>query len=823
MRKIFLGLLILGCLSDYTSAQVPKALPASKILHDIQKLNVLGSVLYIAAHPDDENTRLITWLANEKKYRTAYLSLTRGDGGQNLIGDEQGVELGLIRTQELMAARRIDGGEQFFTRAYDFGYSKNPEETFRIWNKDSILADVVWVIRRFQPDVIITRFPTTGEGGHGHHTASAILANEAFSAAADPKRFPEQLKYVSVWQAKRILWNTFNFGSTNTTAANQFKLDVGGFNPLLGASYGELAAESRSQHKSQGFGVPSTRGESFEYFKVTGGPSPQNELLEEVNRGWSRIQAPVGISMLIDSLVSQFDAASPERSLPRLIKLHTMLNSLPVSQWRDYKLERVRQIILQCAGFYAEAISTQPSVVVGDTLRFTLNLIARSTTDLRVQSISYSGKDTALSLTLPMNRTFSLPVSLWVASAKSISQPYWLVSPMQPGRFDVRDPLLVGSPESRPAFRLSIDLSLNGESMKLEVPVVHKLTDPVRGEIFKPLIVRPTIEIFAEKELAFLNGEKGRAELSFKLQANQSLSGARVRAVNNNQSVELGELPVMDKGKNVVRTKSLTVSPGIYTYQYQSAAGQEISQAGGLTRIEYTHVPEIHYFRAGPQRIVSIDLKTMGKRIGYVEGAGDKVAEALERMGYEVVLLSGKELLRSDLTSFDAIVTGVRAYNTHAWLNEAHEQLMKYVELGGNLIVQYNTSSQIGPIRAKIGPYPFSITRNRVTDEMAAVSFLNPTHPVFNRPNRLGSADFDQWVQERSIYHGSDTTGRFERLLSMSDPGERSDDGSLLITRYGKGWFTYTGLALFRQLPAGVPGAYRLLANLIALNAKESQ
>jgi len=348
MRNLFLLFLFFQCIA--VRAQVPPAAPASKILHEMEKLKVLGSILYIAAHPDDENTRLITWLANEKKYRTAYLSLTRGDGGQNLIGDEQAVELGLIRTQELLAARRIDGGEQFFTRAYDFGYSKNPSETFRIWEKDSILADVVWVIRRFQPDVIITRFPVTGEGGHGHHTASAILANEAFQAAGDPTRFPEQLKYVSVWQPKRILWNTFNFGGTNTTAADQLKIEVGGFNPLLGKSYGEIAAESRSQHKSQGFGVPSTRGESFEYFKTTGGSAPRSDLFEDIRSDWSRLPQTNGLAEQIDSLTTQFNVQHPERSLERLLQIYTRLSALSPSSWREYKLNALRNLIFQCAG-----------------------------------------------------------------------------------------------------------------------------------------------------------------------------------------------------------------------------------------------------------------------------------------------------------------------------------------------------------------------------------------------------------------------------------------------------------------------------------------
>src|SRR5215217_3090744 len=256
----------------------------------LKKMNVLGSVLYIAAHPDDENTRLLTYFSKDRLYRTGYLSLTRGDGGQNLIGNEQGLALGLIRTQELLAARRIDGAEQFFTRAFDFGFSKSPEETFTKWDREKILSDVVWVIRKFQPDVIITRFPTTGEGGHGHHTASAILANEAFSAAADPNRFPEQLKYVKPWQAKRILWNTFNFGGTNTTNADQFHFDDGIYNPLLGKSYGELGAESRSQNRTQGTGSTSVIGQAFEYFRTTKGDPPINDLMDGVDVSWKRVK-----------------------------------------------------------------------------------------------------------------------------------------------------------------------------------------------------------------------------------------------------------------------------------------------------------------------------------------------------------------------------------------------------------------------------------------------------------------------------------------------------------------------------------------------------
>ena len=821
MRKLFLYLVYFVCLQSILQAQVPGSVPSSKLLHEMQKLNVLGSVLYIAAHPDDENTRLITWLANEKKYRTAYLSLTRGDGGQNLIGDEQGIELGLIRTQELLAARRIDGGEQFFTRAYDFGYSKNPEETFRIWEKDSILADVVWVIRRFQPDVLITRFPVTGEGGHGHHTASAILANEAFAAAGDPSRFPEQLKYVSVWQPKRILWNTFNFGGNNTTAADQFKLDVGGYDALLGKSYGEIAAESRSQHKSQGFGVPSTRGESFEYFKTTGGTSPTKDLFDGIQTDWLRLSGTDGLSEEIESLVKGFNAQHPDRSIDILMSIEKKIVALPNSGWKEYQLNRVHQLILRCAGIYAEAITVQPFVAHGDTLRFSLHVIARASDKSQIRSVSYPGIDSSLRVMLPYNRTFNLPGSFLVPSSSPTTQPYWLIESMQPGRFTVRNQQQIGASENAAAFTCRVVIRIGTTDLTLNVPLVHKFTDPVRGEVFKPLVVRPHVEIDAARQLTFISGSTAKASLGFRMQANQPIQLAKVVASNKKNQYDLGPAQTIDNGRTWTRTKELSLTPGDYFFRLEGDKDRTLTQSGRLTRIQYDHVPEIHYFRSAPQRVVSIDLKTKGKKIGYIEGAGDKVAEALERMGYEVVLLGQSELEKMDLGSFDAILTGVRAYNTHTWLNDAYDRLMKYVEDGGHLIVQYNTSNQIGPVRAKIAPYPFQITRTRVTDETAPVRLLEPQHPVFNQPNTLSESDFTGWVQERSIYHGSDTSGRFKKLISMSDVGEKSDDGSLLIASYGKGFFTYTGLALFRQLPAGVPGAYRLLANLIALHVKQ--
>lgn len=832
MKKLFFT--ILSLLAIYWgNSQAPYNPTSADMYQSLQKLKVLGAVLYVAAHPDDENTRLIAYLSKDKLYRTGYLSLTRGDGGQNLVGEEQGIELGLLRTQELLAARRTDGGEQFFTRAFDFGYSKNPEETFTKWNKEKILADVVWVIRKFQPDIIVTRFPTTGEGGHGHHTGSAILANEAFAAAADPNRFPEQLKYVSVWQTKRVLWNTFNFGGTNTTREDQFKVDVGGYNPLLGKSYGEIAAESRSQHKSQGFGVPASRGESWEYFSTVKGDRPVNDLLDAVDPTWNRVKGGAAVGALLDTIISRFDFIHPEKSVKGLVQLYQMIKALPDHYWRTQKLRETEQLIAACSGLFLDVTTTEQFAVQTDSVKVNFSLNNRLGTDAILEKVSISAFDSVFNKKLDRNRNLIFSKTIYIPVEQPITQPYWLVSKMEEGSFNVTDQQKIGQPDADPAYEATMTISMYGTSFRLSRPVRYKFTDPVKGELYWPLVVVPPAEFeFTADNNISINDTTTQTALHFSTNLRKDTSSYHVQlkypstkwyakrqeftykpfpewADNSSNAVFFNLRPVSRKNND---TDSLSVSVKQNTKSIY---------AGERKQIKYDHVPSIIYFKDAKANLVQIDLKTYGKKIGYITGAGDKVPEGLEQMGYEVTLLGDKELAKNNLAQFDAIITGVRAYNTHAWLNKHYDKLMKYVNEGGNLIVQYNTSNQIGPVKAKIGPYPFAITRNRVTDENAAVRFLNPEHPVFNFPNKITDADFAGWKQERSIYHATDTSGKFEKLIGMADPGEKSDNGSLLTARYGKGWFTYTGIVFFRELPAGVPGAYRLLANIIALNKKK--
>ena len=813
--------------------QSPASYTSADIYLQLKKLKVLGSVLYFAAHPDDENTRLLAWLSRERLYRTGYLSLTRGDGGQNLIGDEQGIDLGLIRTQELLAARRTDGAEQFFSRAFDFGFSKSTDEAMAKWGKEKILSDAVWVIRKFQPDVIITRFPEDSRAGHGHHSASAVIAHEAFKAAADPTRFPEQFKYgVKPWKAKRIFWNTFNFGSTNTTSNDQLKIDVGGYNALVGKSYGEIAAQSRSQHKSQGFGVPGSRGVQLEYFSLIEGDAAQNDLMDGVNTAWARVEGGTAIEAMVDEVMKNYSLSNPENSVPALVNLYKALSAQPDNYWKSQKLQEVQQLIELCSGLWLEATTNNEMAVEGDTIKVNISVNNRLGANIKLNRITLDVLDTTLTTTLERNKNLNLQKSLYVFTTKPVSQPYWLEKKMTDGSFTVDDQQLIGKPQNEADYQARFELIIEGQSFTFNKPVQYKHTDPVKGELYQPLVVVPSATVTTDPSIIiFRKYEKQSAELAITVTANKGFTGYKAkvskRLTYDNSTKTDSNFSLQPGG---TRQYIFAINNGMLKEKEQDFVQAFVELKNGkeeqpaylnLNNIRYDHIPHIHYFYQDAIKVLNIDIKTVGKKIGYIEGAGDKVTIALQQMGYEVTVLKEKDITPLILLQFDAVITGVRAYNVHDYLEGKHEVLMDYVKNGGNLIVQYNTSNFISSVTAKIGPYPFAVSRNRVTDETAKVNFLLPNHPVLNYPNKITEKDFDNWVQERGIYFADQLDAAYETPLSMADPNEPEQKGSLIVANYGKGKFVYTGLVFFRELPAGVPGAYRLLANIIALNKKK--
>ncbi|SFH28878.1 PIG-L family deacetylase [Pedobacter insulae] len=764
---------------------------AGEIAAGIEKLSVKGSALYIAAHPDDENTRLLAYLAKELKVRTGYLSLTRGDGGQNLIGNEQAELLGLIRTQELLAARRTDGAEQFFTRANDFGFSKTADESFKIWGKEQILADVVWVIRNFKPDVIITRFPEDSRAGHGHHAGSAILAKEAFYAAADPKRFPDQLKYVKVWQAKRIVWNTFNFGGTNTTSADQLKIDVGLFNPALGKSYGEIAAISRTNHKSQGFGSALQRGESFEYFSHVAGEPAKTSLFDGID---IKYKGNVHIN--------------PANALQELLVLK--------KQTKDgaFNHQLLDELILNSAGIWVEANTPENMYAFGDSIPIRIQGIVRAKTNfpLKVSLII----DRQKTIVLEPNKLSASDYKI-AATEANWTQPYWLRETHGIGQFHIGNQALVGHPENPDQLSVKLKIVINDQSVELNCPVVYKSTDPIKGEKYQPLVIAPKVTATLSEKAYIFNSNLPKT-ISVQLKSfSNSTSGFVNPQLPTGWKSNPEKVAFTLARKGDEQTINFSIIPS--NEAQRGNLSLQVNTNGtvsdrGLKIISYDHIPNITVFPQAIASVEKIDLKIVGKRIAYIDGAGDLVADALKQIGYEVTHLNEAQILASDLAGYDAIVTGVRLYNISTEVKNIQSKLLSYVKDGGTLLVQYNVSN--GLKTQNIGPYPFKLANKRVTEEDAKVSFHSPEHPALNYPNKISQRDFEGWVQERGLYFPTEIDSKYSKILNMNDTGEPASDGSLIIADYGKGKFVYTSLVFFRELPAGVPGAYRLFANLLA-------
>lgn len=818
-------------------AQKPHKWTSAEIHDAIEKLNFLGSALYVAAHPDDENTQLISYLANDVKANVAYLSMTRGDGGQNLIGPEIRELLGLIRTQELLAARRTDGGNQMFTRANDFGFSKTPEETLKIWNKEAVLSDVVWAIRKWQPDIIINRFQRTVEPRwrgrmHGHHTASAMLSYEAFDLAARTDIFPEQLEFVEPWQPKSLFFNTswFFFGSREAFAKADKKgmlgIDVGTFFPKRGISNTEISAMSRSMHKSQGFGSTGSRGRSMEYVSLLKGEMPpdKEDIFSGINTTWTRVKGGEPIGKLLKEVEEEFDYGDPSKSVSKLIKAYQLMLDLEESYWKTVKLKEIRQIIKASMGIFFEAVANEFSATPGETVDIQVELTNRSkikTTLHRIQlRTSNSSDHSTMDTVLAYNDKLSLKLPLIIPSSSKYSSPYWLNQTWELGMYEVADQLKRGLPETPREIQVNAVISIGDALIDLNTDVVFKRNDPVGGEVYRPFEVLPPVTVnIQEKVHLFANQSPKNLAVTVKA-GKDSISGKVKLILPEEWRAEPAFIDVHLKFKGEEQTHQFKLLPPDDQSEGEVQAVVEMdgkNYTQEMVLIEYDHIPTQTVLLESKAKVVKVDLVKAGEKIGYVMGAGDIIPDNLEQIGYDVTMLEDDDMTLENLKQFDAIILGVRAYNTVDRLKFHQSKLLEYVHQGGTMIVQYNTNRRLKVPMEEIGPYPLKVSRDRVTEEDAEIRFLQPDHPVLNFPNQITTKDFDGWVQERGLYFPNEWDERYQAILSSNDPEEDPKNGGLLVAQYGKGHYVYTGYSWFRELPAGVPGAYRLFVNLISL------
>jgi len=822
MRIFPLVLLVIGFTNIFS--QTHRQPGASEIKLKIKKLNFLGSVLYVAAHPDDENTRAISYFISEQLAATAYLSMTRGDGGQNLIGPEIRDLLGLIRTQELLAARRIDGGQQFFTRANDFGFSKNAKETFEIWNKDEVLSDVIRIYRKFQPDVIITRFPPDERAGHGHHTASAMLAIEAFDKSNDPSIFPDQVDDCGVWQPKRLFVNTGRWWNqtVNENTAGVVTINVGSYNPLLGKSYSEIAAESRTQHKSQGFGSPGRRGEALEYFEFTKGEKADKNIFEGVNTSWSRIPGAETITAMVDQAVKEFKDEDPASSIPQLLRIRKAIAALPTSVWKTRKEGEVSLLIQDCLGLYVETTANVFWSSPGEKVKTNFEIINRSNTELSLSEIKSNqlSFDSVTTAALKKNAALAFKSEKTLNESLLYSGPYWLNEPHSPGLFTVKDKSLIGTPENQAAVTFDFTFKLFGEQLVIHSPLIYKWTDPVKGELMRPFEVVPPVFVNLHKPV-YLFSDQAQREIKVVLKSSKDNCAGKVfLKLPQGWKSEPSEFPFDIKNRGEEHSFTFHVLPS----KDESASSVEAIAIidnkvydYSLKTIQYDHIPVQTLLPKASSEAMRINLKKEGVVIGYIKGAGDEIPASLHNMGYEVWEMKDEEVTDANLKKVDAVVLGIRALNTNERIRHYMPALLNFTKEGGTMVVQYNTNFDLEIEKDKFSPYPITMSRDRVTQENSQVRILKPDHPLLNYPNKITSSDFEGWVQERGLYFPSAWAPEYEALLSMNDAGEPARDGSLLVAKYGAGHYVYTSLSFFRELPEGVPGAYKLFANMVSL------
>ena len=826
-----------------TAGDIPEDRGISGLKQALDRLDVVGSVLHTGAHPDDENSSLLAWLSRGQGARTAYLSTTRGEGGQNLIGTELFEALGVIRTEELLAARRFDRAQQFFTPNYEFGFSKTADETLDKWGKERLVGDMVRVIRKFRPEVIISRFSGTPRDGHGHHQAAGIATREAFHAAADPNLYPG---YGKPWQAKKLYMSAGGGGRGGRGGAGDIRINVGEYGSAIGRSFHEIAMEGRSLHRTQSMGAARQRGPRYTSLEMieknVAGADDEPIFNRTTHKLMHLVELEPALEADLEALQGQIEAIrakarldDPADIFPDLIEAIKLFESIRskaqvehVGFLLDLKADDFHLAAELTAGITVDVLASDDSVVPGQEFELTIAIVnngpfefetVRTNTDfLPGWDARYDGSTGGLRSGERFEQRFTVKVS----ETPDYTQPYWLRSPREADRFAWPGGDEATLPFDPPLMPTRAEIDFGGVSIVANRHAEYVYVDDVYGELRSLVKVVPDLSVRLSPETAVvpLSGDR-KKEFTVTLH-NQSPEGRAAEValeVPEGWAVEPESRTVEFGGAGETASVQFVVDVPRASGEFEvSATARMLNEEyrRGYRVIAYPHIETRHIYSDARSRVNVFEIDTHVENIGYVQGAGDEVAASLAQLGIPVTFLTADDLSRGDLSVYDTIVVGIRAYAVREDLRAYNQRLLDYVENGGTLVVQYN---QYDMPRGDFGPYPFTINRphDRVTVEEAPITFVDPDHPALNTPNKISEADFEGWVQERGLYFMGDWDERYMPVVASNDPGEDPKLGGMMVAEIGQGRYVYTGYAFFRQLPAGVTGAYRLFSNLISL------
>ena len=790
------------------------------IYKKLQKFNFLGKVLYVAAHPDDENTTVISYFSNFRNAEIAYISLTRGGGGQNLIGPELRDELGLIRTYELMEARKIDGGKQFFSTAIDFGYSKSSEETFSIWGKNMLLDQTLEVINHFRPDIIINRFDHQRGRTHGHHTAASLLSLEAFDLLNNDSLGI----YKDYWKPRRLFHNTswWFYGSRENfekamEQKNVIPLEVGLHDPLTGLTNSEIAARSRSQHKSQGFGSSPTYGPRTEYFELIRGDEPTNDVFDGIDTSWNRIDGGASIAQLMEDILDQYDFKAPYKSVPDLLKVYRLVLQLNDQELLLEQSNKLKEIIKAAIGLELQYNTSKPFGIPHELLQVALNVVNLGPLSIKLNSIDIGQTKLIIKQAIEKYDSYSSRHDLTLDDF--LTTPFWLLEKKDEANYTVKDQSIQHLPDTPEKIKAVFSFEIDGVMIEFEESLKYRTNDPVKGEVVERFQVVPQATFgFDQSSYLFSNNQSHQINIQVtshgpNFQGNLSIDSPNGWEITPNHHLVSIDQPSQPK------LFSFTVKPpkefksDYFQAVIETSQGEILNHQ--MTVIDYPHIARHYQVDPSLSKATHLDFKTTVKTIGYINGAGDEIPASLRSVGIQVDQYDIDQIELSDIEKYKTIVVGIRAFNVEESMAQKSKMLWEYAKNGGTLIIQYNTSRNLQA--SQITPMRLQLSRLRVTDENSPVEFIDDTHSVLHHPNKITKSDFDHWIQERGLYFASNWDESFQPILSMNDPEEQPVKGSLLIADYYQGKIIYTGISFFRLLPHGVAGAYRLFANLISL------